>query len=76
MQKLEALKREPRVRGILDLTRVHGIGTEIARGLYQRGFYSVADLRVKVEAEERARGRPTSSPRRSAWACDTSKISR
>ena len=56
MQKLEALKREPRVRGILDLTRVHGIGTEIARGLYQRGFHSVADLRDKVEAEERARG--------------------
>lgn len=56
MQKLEALKREPRVRGVLDLTRVHGIGTEIARGLYQRGFHSVADLRAKVEAEERARG--------------------
>ena len=55
LEKLEHLKRDPRVAALLALGKIWGVGPETARRLYQSGYDSVDALRAAVAAEE-ARG--------------------
>ena len=54
LQKLETLKRDPRVAALLALEKIWGVGPETARRLYRAGHTSLDALRAAVAAEDAA----------------------
>jgi len=51
LKKLQALKNDPKVKALMELASIWGIGPKIACQLYDRGYRSVADLRQRGSLE-------------------------